>query len=101
MSDEPLTPRLTTEDVRVLRALPSSLDLPWPNVWRLGESLDVMTLPALHLTLNGLRHLGYVTRNTACIADRRRLRWARTHVGDGYLAFLDAPDIASTQEALT
>lgn len=95
MSDAPLEPRLTAEDVGVLRCVPSlgSRRGPVPITvahcgltYHLGERTVA--------TLAGLAHLGYLGELRASMA------WFRTEKGDKYLAALDAPERPAQQEQL-
>lgn len=58
-----LVPELTSFDERLLRELPSPFDRTGPiDAWELGRRLLEADVPMLLRVLNGLHHLGLVTR---------------------------------------
>lgn len=93
MSGDILEPRLTMEDVRVLRALPECVKPGRP----LTLELDGLRFAADSFEwsqIRGLEHLGYARVHVSG-------RCGRTHKGDEYLAALNAPKPAPAQEPLT
>lgn len=79
-----LEPGLTTEDLRVLRGLPSS-GAPGVRYTKALRRLVSEPNSRVYWTLTGLRHLGYVTEAAGW--------WKRTAKGDRYLQNLERPPI--------